>query len=173
MTLVHVTKLRKGGQKGRRRKEGRKRGRKNEGEREGKRKREIGCIYLPAFCYLMKLAVGDDFSPLLLDAYSAAFGFTVGFSSSCAHPPANSHEINSTHPSFYLHHLAEAKITLPKYPLPDKTYHPITIIYIHLACNCVSGLGSFEIRDLFLLPLSFIREGLSSMWNFNSSKAMD
>lgn len=60
--------------------------------------------------------------PLLPNAYSAVFSCTVGFSSSCAHPHANSHEINSTHPSFYLHHLAEAKTSLPKYPPPDKTY---------------------------------------------------
>ena len=77
----------------------------------------------------------------------------------------HSHEINSTHPSFYLHHLAEAKkkTTLLKYPPPDKTYHPTAIAPIHLTYNCLSGLGSFGIRDLFLLPLRFIREGLSSI----------
>lgn len=159
-----MTNLRKGGTE-REEKEGREEKRKEEMKERGREreKERSVAIYLPAFRCLMKLAIWNDFSPLLLEAYSAAFSFTVGFSPSCAHPPANSHEINSTHPSFYLHHLAEAKNTLPKYPLPDKTYHPITTVYIHLACNCVSGLGSFEIGDLFLLPLSFIREGLSSI----------
>lgn len=120
-------------------------------------------IYLPAFHHSMKLATEMPFvSPLPKCIFSSSQPHQ-GFLSSCAHPRTNSHEINSTHPSFYLHHLAEAKTTLPKYPPPDKTYHPIAIVPIHLAYNCLSGLGSFEIRDLFPLPLRFIREGLSSI----------
>lgn len=84
------------------------------GRREGEKKERITeggrviAMYLPAFSFLMKLTAQNAFC-LLLNAYSAAFSCTGDFSSSCAHPPANSHEINSTHPSFYLHHLAEAK----------------------------------------------------------------
>lgn len=140
-----------------------------EGRREGERKKkwegqEREGDWLPYICQLFAVWPPKCLlSPLLLDAYSAAISCTVGFSSSCAHPPANSHEINSTHTSFYLHHLAEAKNSLPKYPPQDKTYHPIASMHIYLAYNCLSGLGSFEIRDLFLLPLHFIREGLSSI----------
>lgn len=56
-------------------------------------------------------------------------------------PQAHSHGINSSHPSFYPHHLAEAKTTLPKNPPLDKTYHPISAAHIHLPCDCLSGLG--------------------------------
>ena len=143
------------------RQEGRKEGR--EGGREGGRKegrKEIekrgtegdDCHIFASFSLFDEIGhLKCLLSPLLLNAYSAAFSCTRGFVSSCAHPRANSHEINSTHPSFYLHHLAEAKTTLPKYPPPDKTYHPIAIVPIHFTYNCLSGLGSFEIRDLFLL----------------------
>lgn len=98
------------------------------------------------------------------DTYSAALSHTMGsFLLQLCSPHADSHGINSSHPSFYLYHLAEAKTTLPKYPPLDKTYHPLTAAHIHLPCNCLSGLGSFEIGDLFLLPLRFIRGGLSSI----------
>lgn len=118
-----------------------------EGDRQEKRGREIDCRVFASFSLFDEIGHPKSvLPPLLLNAYSAAFSCNMGFSSSCAHPHANSHEINSTHPSFYLHHLAEAKTSLQKYPPPDKTYHPLTAIHIHLAYNCLSGLGSFEIR---------------------------
>lgn len=151
-TLSHLTKIREGG-----RWEG---GRQTREER----RREIDCHILASFSLFDEIGHPKCvLPPLPPNAYSAAFGCTMGFSSSCAHPHANSHEINSAHPSFYLHHLAEAKTSLPKYPPPDKTYHPIAAVHIHLAYNCLSGLGSSEIRDLFPLPSRFIRGGLSSI----------
>lgn len=103
-------------------------------------------------------------SPSPPNPYSASLNLTMGsFLLQLCSPHADSHGINSSHPSFYLYHLAEAKTTLPKYPPLDKTYHPITAAHIHLPRNCLSGLGSFEIGDLFLLPLRFIRGGLSSI----------
>lgn len=99
-----------------------------EGEGDGEKKERLTeggrviATYLPAFRFLMKPAAQNAFC-LLLNAYSAAFSCTRNMSS-CAHSPANSHEINSTHPSFYLHHLAEAKNHFAKVPSTGQDISP-------------------------------------------------
>lgn len=99
-------------QEGRERKEeerrdgGRETGRRK--ERENNRGRESDCHVFASFLLFDE----TDRPKCLLSppkCIFSSFQLHRGFSSSCAHPPANSHEINSTHPSFYLHHLAEAK----------------------------------------------------------------
>lgn len=61
-------------------------------------------------------------------------------------------------PSFYLHHLAEAKNTLPKNPLPDKKYHPIATVHIHLAYNCLSGLGPLKLEIYSCFPYALLEK---------------
>ena len=109
-------KNREGG-RGRRRKEGMDGGRWEGEEKERITRRERDCHVFASFSLF-----DETGRPKCLlsppKCIFSNFQLHRGFSSSCAHPPANSYEINSTHPSFYLHHLAEAKK-----PLCQSTLH--------------------------------------------------